>query len=232
MLKRILIIEDDFVLNKTLNYSLTSSGYDVTSTTSANNAINLLDSIVQYDLILLDINLPDGDGYNMCKYIKCNYPDIIIIFITGNDLESDQIKCYELGAIDYIIKPFSIEVLLRKIKALSSALSPKKVHKDIYDDGTLFLDFSERYASILGKEVHLSTTEFNMLNLLRNNPQLVLTRQQILEKLWDSKENFVDEHTLTTTISRIRNKIEKNTGTTYIKTIYGMGYMWTGGEKR
>lgn len=107
----------------------------------------------------------------------------------------------------------------------------RRPSKDIYDDGILFLDFAEQTAYLNGKVITLSPMEFKMLNLFRQNPKQVLTRQQILEKLWDAEEKYVDEHTLTTTISRIRGKIETE-GTSYIKTIYGMGYQWTGGERK
>ena len=111
-------------------------------------------------------------------------------------------------------------------------LEHHKPVKDIYDDGRLFLDFSEQAASLNGKTITLSAMEFKMLNLFRKNPRIVLTRRQLLEKLWDIDEKFVDEHTLTTTISRIRSKIESDGGAPYIKTVYGMGYQWTGGEAK
>ncbi len=106
-----------------------------------------------------------------------------------------------------------------------------KFTKDIFDDGKLFLDFSEQSAFFNGNPINLSTTEYKMLNLFRKNPKQVLTRQQLLEKLWDIDEKFIDEHTLTTAISRLRSKIELG-DVPYIKTIYGMGYMWTGGSAK
>jgi len=185
----------------------------------------------EYDLVLLDINLPDGNGYDLCKLIKPDHPDTVVIFLTANDQESDQIHGYEVGAVDYITKPFSIGALQRKISAMFAMLEHHKPEKDIYDDGKLFLDFSEQAASLNGKPLTLSPMEFKMLNLFRKNPKQVLTRGQLLEKLWDIDENYVDEHTLTTTVSRIRSKIEADGGR-YIKTIYGMGYQWMGGEAK
>lgn len=229
-MKQILIVEDDALLNKTLTYNLISDGYNVTSSLNAKTAANLL-SETEYDLVLLDINLPDGNGYDLCKLIKPEHPDTMVIFLTANDQESDQIRGYEVGAVDYITKPFSIGALQRKISAMFAMLEHQGVSKDIYDDGRLFLDFSEQTAKLNGVSLTLSTMEYKMLNLLRRNPKQVLTRRQLLEKLWDADENFVDEHTLTTTVSRIRSKIEAGGGT-YIKTVYGMGYQWTGGEKK
>ena len=229
-MKRILIVEDDALLNKTLTYNLISDGYNVTSALNAKTAANLL-SETEYDLVLLDINLPDGNGYNLCKLIKPGYPDTLVIFLTANDQESDQLRGYEVGAVDYITKPFSIGALQRKISAMFAMLEHHKPSKDIYDDGRLFLDFLEQTAKLNGVPLTLSPMEYKMLNLFRKNPKQVLTRRQLLEKLWDIDVNFVDEHTLTTTISRIRSKIEAD-GDTYVKTVYGMGYQWTGGERK
>ena len=229
-MKRILIVEDDTLLNKTLAYNLTSDGYDITSALNAKVTAAKLNSS-EYDLVLLDINLPDGNGYDLCKLIKPEHPDTMVIFLTANDQESDQIRGYEVGAVDYITKPFSIGALQRKIKAMFAMLEHHKPARDIYDDGILFLDFSEQAATLNGKPVALSPMEYKMLNQFCKNPKQVLTRQRLLEKLWDIDEKFVDEHTLTTSISRIRGKIEAD-GDTYIKTIYGIGYQWMGGENQ
>ena len=225
-MKQILIVEDDSFLNKMLAYNLTADGYNVTSALNARTATEVL-TTKDFDLVLLDINLPDGNGYDLCKLIKPEQPDTIVIFLTANDQESDQIRGYEVGAVDYITKPFVIGALQRKIKAMFSMLEQLKHHKptkDVYDDGRLFLDFSEQSAALNGKSINLSSMEYKMLNLFRKNPRQVLTRRQLLEKLWDADEKFVDEHTLTTSISRIRSKIESDGGTPYIKTVYGMGY--------
>ena len=230
-MKHILVVEDDSFLNKMVTHNLTADGYDVISVLNVKTATQALNSR-EFDLVLLDINLPDGNGFELCKLIKPQHSDTIVIFLTANDQESDQIRGYEVGAIDYITKPFLIGALQRKIKAMFAMLEHHKPAKDIYDDGRLFLDFSEQAATLNGKSLSLSPMEFKMLNLFRQNPKQVLTRQQLLEKLWDIDERFVDEHTLTTSISRIRSKIEADGGAPYIKTVYGMGYQWTGGEKK
>ena len=229
-MKHILIVEDDNLLNKTLTYNLELDGYTITSVLNARTAAESLKTNI-FDLVLLDINLPDGNGYDLCRLIKPEHPDTVVIFLTANDQESDQIRGYEAGAVDYITKPFSISALQRKIKAMFAMLEHHKPAKDIYEDGSLFLDFSEQFASLNGKPLALSAMEYKMLNLFLKNPKQVLTRQQLLERLWDIDEKYVDEHTLTTSISRIRSKIEAD-GDTYIKTVYGMGYQWTGGEKK
>ena len=229
-MKRILIVEDDALLNKTLAYNLTSDGWEITPALNAKTAAGLLAGR-SYDLVLLDINLPDGSGYDLCRLIKPEHPDTVVIFLTANDQERDQIRGYEAGAVDYITKPFSIEALQRKIRAMFAMLEHHRPAKDLYDDGRLFLDFSEQAAALNGKPLALSAMEYKMLYLFCKNPRQVLTRQRLLERLWDVDEKFVDEHTLTTSISRVRGKIEAE-GDTYIKTIYGIGYQWTGGERK
>ena len=120
-MKQILIVEDDSFLNKMLAYNLTADGYGVTSALNARTAANVLRQR-EFDLVLLDINLPDGNGFELCKLIKPQHPDTIVIFLTANDQESDQIRGYEVGAVDYITKPFVIGALQRKIKAMFAML--------------------------------------------------------------------------------------------------------------
>ena len=229
-MKKILLVEDDALFNKTLTYNLISEGYDTVSVRNAGMADEAL-ARAEYDLVLLDVNLPDGNGYDLCRIIKPEHPDTLVIFLTANDQESDQIRGYEVGAVDYITKPFSIGALLRKIRAMFAMLEHRRSAKELYDDGRLFLDFSEQTAALNGSSLTLSPLEYRMLYLFYKNPKQVLTRQRLLEKLWDAEENYVDEHTLTTLVSRIRGKIEAE-GDTYIKTIYGMGYQWMGGERK
>ena len=188
-MKQILIVEDDSFLNKMLAYNLTADGYGVTSALNARTAADVLRQR-EFDLVLLDINLPDGNGFELCRLIKPQHPDTIVIFLTANDQESDQIRGYEVGAVDYITKPFVIGALQRKIKAMFAMLEHHKPAKDIYDDGRLFLDFSEQTASLNGKPLTLSPMEYKMLNLFRKNPRQVLTRGQLLEKLWDIDEKL------------------------------------------
>ena len=228
----ILLVDDNPDLLTLVTDNLRTAGYKSVCTAADCAAARAAFAAHRPDLMILDINLPDGNGFELCKLIKPQHPDTIVIFLTANDQESDQIRGYEVGAVDYITKPFVIGALQRKIKAMFAMLEHHKPAKDIYDDGRLFLDFSEQTASLNGKPLTLSPMEYKMLNLFRKNPRQVLTRGQLLEKLWDIDERFVDEHTLTTSISRIRSKIEADGGAPYIKTVYGMGYQWTGGEAK
>jgi len=227
--KKILIVEDDTLLNKTLCYNLTIAGYAVDSAVTAVLAKRLFEK-QKYDLAVLDINLPDGNGSDLCRNIKERSENTAIIFLTANDMESDMIKGFELGADDYVTKPFPISVFQRKIAAIFNRIT-KQTDGDCYDDGNLFIDFSAMTATLAGNPILFTGAEYRTLKVFAKSPQIVLTRQVLLEKLWDIDENFVDEHALTSNISRIRNKIETN-GFQYIKTVYGMGYMWIGGVKK
>lgn len=229
-MKQLLIVEDDRLLNKALTYNLTLDGYGITSVFNVKTAAEALRT-QEFDLVLLDINLPDGNGYALCELIKPEHPDTMIIFLTANDQESDQIRGYQAGAVDYITKPFSIAALQHKISAMFAMVQRHQSYKDIYDDGRLCLDFSCQTATLGDRELALSAMEYRTLALFCQNAGRVLTRGQLLEKLWDAEENYVDEHTLTTSISRIRSKIEAD-GDRYIKTVYGMGYQWMGGERK
>lgn len=225
---KILVVEDDQLLNNTLCYNLATEGYTVDSAMTK-SAAEKSSKTQNYDLVVLDINLPDGNGFDLCREIKEYCPETAVIFLTANDMESDMLKGFELGADDYVTKPFPISVFRRKVAALLVRVK-KQPSINHYSDGNLYIDFSGMTASIAGHSVSFTPLEYRLLNVLTKNPKIVLTRQVLLEKLWDIDENFVDEHALTSAISRIRNKIEKKE-LQYIKTVYGMGYMWIGGIK-
>ena len=226
---RILVVEDDRLLNNTLCYNLNMMGYTVDAALSKQAAMNFIEK-QDYDLIVLDVNLQDGNCFDFCREAKERRPDAAVIFLTANDMESDMLKGYELGADDYVTKPFHMSVFQKKLAALLGRIA-KQSGGDCYDDGFLFIDFSEMAAAISGEPIVFTPLEYRLLRVLTKNPKVVLTRQVLLEKLWDADGNFVDEHALTAAVSRVRNKIEKD-GRQYIKTVYGMGYMWIGGIQK
>lgn len=227
-MKNILIVEDDTLLNKTLAYNLTLDGYEITSAYTYSTAMRYLKT-KEYDMVLLDINLPDGNGLDFCQEMKAREYETYILFLTAKDKESDILKGYEAGGIDYITKPFSIVVLCKKIAAIFDNINREKPKHDIYEDGNLFVDFSRQIATFKGENIDFTPKEYRTLRLFIKNSHIILTKRQLLEKLWDVDGNFVDEHTLTTIISRIRKKIETDE-CKYIKTAYGIGYQWIGGE--
>lgn len=223
-MKKILIVEDDPLLNKTLAYNLSADGYRVFSAFTIKEA---QEKIIKntFDLIVLDVNLPDGNGFDLCEKIK-KEQEVSVLFLTANDMEKEMIRGFELGADDYVTKPFPLNVLGKKIAALLNRITKQRENM-IYNDPYLKIDFLSFSAEFLGKSITFTPMEYRTLTIFVQNPKTLLTRQVLLEKLWDVDENFVDEHTLTTMISRIRSKIETKE-VKYIKTVYGMGYMWIG----
>ena len=226
---KLLVVEDDCLLNHTLCYNLSAAGYAVDAAMTKSEALRFCEK-QDYDLIILDVNLPDGDGFEFCREIKERRPDTAVIFLTARDMESDQLRGFELGADDYVTKPFPMSVFLKKAAALMARMT-KQGGSDCYDDGSLSVNFTEMTAVLSGKAIKLTPLEYRLLKVLVKNPQTVLTRQVLLEKLWDLDGNYVDEHALTSAMSRLRNKIEAD-GCQYIKTVYGMGYLWIGGINR
>jgi len=226
-MQNILIVEDDVMLNSGLCYNLQLDQY---KTVSAQNAAEALEQIKTdgFDLAVLDINLPDMDGFDLCKKIKAVH-DIPVIFLTARDLESDVVKGFELGADDYITKPFSINIFRKKVAAILRRCGNQK-GESIYSDGNLIIDFDKLTVAINGVSTILTSTESKLLKLFTANANTVLTRQMLLEKLWDNEGNFVDEHVLTVYINRLRGKIESD-DRKYINTVYGMGYMWVGDKE-
>ena len=223
---RILVVEDDRLLNNTLCYNLSAAGYEVDAALTKSAAERLCKKL-KYDLFVLDVNLPDGNGFDFCRDMKERHPETAVIFLTANDMESDMLKGYELGADDYVTKPFPMSVFQKKVSALLARIR-KQSGGDCYNDGNLLINFTEMTATQGGENISFTPMEYRLLKVLTKNPQIVLTRQVLLEKLWDIDGNFVDEHALTSAISRVRIKIETE-DRQYIKTVYGMGYMWIGG---
>lgn len=222
-MKKILILEDDSTLLKTISLNLEKTGHIVKKADSVITAKNILNEKI--DLALLDVNLRDGTGFDIAKEIKTIYPTTPIIFLTVRDLEEDILKGYSFGAIDYITKPFSIEILLQKINAIFTMISHDN-KEFIFNDGNLEIDFNNFVSILENKKLLLTSMEYKVLEVFVKNEGQVLTREKLLQLLWDDDNNFVDEHALTATISRIRKKIESKK--TYIKTLYGIGYVWQG----
>ncbi|SHH01982.1 DNA-binding response regulator, OmpR family, contains REC and winged-helix (wHTH) domain [Anaerosphaera aminiphila DSM 21120] len=232
-MKNILLVEDDELMNKMVSNIIRNSGYKVFQAYSLREANNFL-ATKHLDLIILDINLPDGSGYNFLKVIQSTKAELPIIILTANDLKEDIIRGYQSGAVEYITKPFSNEILLLKIKSIFNLLAAsKESHSgkldDIYDNGDLKVNFSRLCAEVDRNSLELSPFEFQILKIFIKNKNTLLTRNKLMDLLWGSSEDFVEEHTLTAAISRLRRKIDCGEKK-YIQTVYGMGYMFIEGE--
>lgn len=218
---RILIVEDDREMNQGIRYVLETEGYLVAVAYSLSDAREAYTKQA-VDLILLDVNMPDGEGFEFCKWVK-GQRSIPIIFLTARDLEADALRGYELGADDYITKPFSIHILLKKISVILKRAEGSERH--IFADDFLKIDFDMAKVTVCGKICAVTPTEFRILRLFVDHGGQLLTYAQLLEQLWDSGGQFVDKHTLAVNVNRLRGKIE-DAQHKYISNIYGMGYQW------
>ena len=228
--KKILVVEDDLALSAGLCFELDTSGYLTVAAYGCQKARYFLEN-EHFDLVILDVNLPDGNGSDLCREIKAARPELPVIFLTANDLEEDILNGFDLGADDYITKPFHTQILKRRAEvALRRGNSGAKAAMDGYDDGFLRLDFQALTAVRSGEKLSITPNEYKLLRVLTANAGNLVTRQLLLEKLWDCDENFIDDHTLTVTMNRLRAKLEEE-GHTYIRTVRGMGYIWTGAGK-
>lgn len=224
-MKQILVLEDDYMLSSGLCYNLELDGYQAMPVYTIKEAMEVSCNN-KFDLMILDVNLPDGSGFDFCNHIR-RTQDIPVIFLTARDLEEEMLKGFDLGADDYITKPFNIKILLRKIAVYLMRAEKQQTDSNVYRCDSLIVDYDKFTVLVDDEEITLTPTEYKLLKILTSNPKSILTRQVFLDKLWDYDENYVDEHTLTVNINRLRNKLETEERK-YIKTIYGMGYSWIG----
>ena len=228
-MKAILVVEDDLALSTGLCFELDAAGYASLPAYNCAKARYLF-SKERPDLVLLDINLPDGNGFDLCKEIKGQAPELPVIFLTANDLETDVLNGFDMGADDYVTKPFNMQILLRRVEVALRRTRPEAPLSNGWSDGYLTVDFSALTVERGRESFAITPNEYKLLKLLTENAGQILTRQVLLERLWDSAGNFIDDHTLTVTMNRLRAKVEDEAHP-YIKTVRGMGYIWTGGKR-
>lgn len=220
----ILIVEDDRLLNEGLKFMLEKENYSTIQAFSyQEGASRIQDQTI--GLVLLDINLPDGSGLALCQEIR-RTSSIPVIFLTANDTEQDMVTGFGLGADDYIAKPFSMVVLLQRVKAVLRRTGTDG-SSELFQYKDITINSAKMKVYKYGQEIKLTTNEYRLLAILTENRGQVLTRRLMLEKLWDIEGNFVDENTLSVNIRRLRAKIEDDTkDCQYIKTVFGIGYTW------
>lgn len=222
----IYLVEDDMGLARGMEFTLEKEGYQVELFASCQAVREALRQ-QSPQLVLLDWNLPDGDGLELCREIKAAWPHIPVLMVTARDLELDQVMCLEGGADDYIAKPFSLSILKARILALLRRSGSLSEAGKALRSGNICINEKDMKAYKSDAELECSLTEFRLLKFLMENKNQVLLKEQILGKVWDAQGMFVEENTLTVNIRRLRLKIEEDPANPrYIKTIYGMGYMW------
>lgn len=221
----IFLIEDDEALAEGISFMLEKEGYETERFSACSDSRRALEQ-TQPDLILLDWNLPDGDGLMLCREISEKWK-IPILMITARDMEIDQVMCLESGADDYIAKPFSLAVLKARIAALLRRQGGQSEKAGQLISGQIRVDNKEMRAWKEDEELDLSLTEYRILKYFLENKNQVLLKEQILSHVWDNGGKFVEEITLMVNIRRLRTKVEKDAShPEYIKTVHGMGYLW------
>ena len=219
--KKLLIIEDDIDLREGLRFSFEGDGYEVLDVgTGREGQMEIKKD--SYDLVLLDCNLPDGTGFDLCREVR-RFSMIPIIMLTARDTEMDEIKALELGVNDYLSKPFSLGVLKARMKRILN----EKAETANLCSGNIVIDKSTCKVYKDGEEITLSKLEYRLLMYLIENKNHVLSKEQILGRIWDSDGKYVDNNTVSVNISRLRMKIEEDASNPkLIKTVHGIGYIW------
>ncbi len=220
---KLFVLEDDAAIGMGLSYSLKNEGYDVTVAKNVKSAYEILNKET-FSLYILDLTLPDGSGYDVCREIKKS-GDFPVIFLTAYDDEVNVVMGLELGADDYISKPFRVKELLARIKSVLRRYS-KDSPDGIVSVGSIKVNTNEAKIYKNGAEIILTAMEYKLLLIFINNRGKVLSRQRLLEDIWDVAGDFVNDNTITVYIKRLRDKIEEDPAKPQIiKTVRGLGYI-------
>lgn len=218
-MKKILLVEDSDSIILGLKYSLEQENFNVRVTKTEEDTKKIIET-EDFDLILLDITLPDGNGFNICKFVK-ERKDIPIIFLTARDEETNVVMGLDLGADDYIIKPFRTRELISRINSVFRRYNKADINSNIIKYKDIKIDMNQAKVYKGEQEIIFTSLEYRIVLMLFSNVNKLITRDELLEKIWDIAGNFVNDNTLTVYIKRIREKLEDEN---IIKTVRGLGY--------
>lgn len=219
-MRKILIVEDDNALSMGLCRALKSEEIETIPAETLHSAKEQL-AKNEISLVLLDVNLPDGNGFDFLPFVKNTY-GIPVIMLTANDLETDIVAGLEAGADDYITKPFSLAVLRARVNTQLRKTVVKSENNKFMDGGYVF-DFENMDFTVGGISVELSKTEQKLLRILTANAGITLSREKLVDRIWTDGAEYVDENALSVSVKRLRDKLNAKE---YIRTVYGIGYMW------
>ena len=223
-MKHILLLEDDAALGQGIRFALENDGIQVELCTALSQAQSILPS-KGFDLLILDVNLPDGSGLDLLRDVRHCHSSVPVILLTANDLETDIVVGLESGADDYITKPFSLAVLRARVKAQLRRGTPVQAATTELE-GFSF-DFEWMAFRKNGQPIELSKTEQRLLRILVENRGRILSRDALLERVWPGGAEYVEENALSVTVKRLRDKLEDTPSRPcFLKTVYGIGYTW------
>ena len=224
-MKRIFFVEDDLSLINGLAFAMRKQGYELDIARTGTEAGQLW-ADGKYDLVILDVSLPDGSGFDLCKKIR-KTSRVPIMFLTAADEETDIIMGLDIGGDDYVTKPFKLAIFLSRVNALLRRSENFNQAETELNSNGIRICLLSREVRKNGMLVELTASEFKLLRLFMENPNIVLSPEQILSRLWDCDENFIDSNTLTVYIRRLRTKIKDNPAEPRnIVTVRRMGYRW------
>lgn len=224
-MSKILLLEDDLSLINGLSFALKKQGFELTVARTLKEADSLW-SDGKYDLLVLDVSLPDGTGFEFCKKVR-QISKVPIIFLTASDEETSIIMGLDIGGDDYITKPFKLGVLVSRVNALLRRAKDFSSADTWLESNGMKVLLLQGQAFKNGELLDLTAAEYKLLCLFMRNPNMVLTKAQILDKLWDCDGNYIDSSTLTVYMRRLRMKIEDNPSEPQmLLTVRGMGYKW------
>ena len=224
-MNRILLLEDDLSLISGLSFALKKQGFEIENARTIKEAGEYWRK-GRYNLLILDVSLPDGCGFEFCKMVR-KESEVPIIFLTASDEEMNIIMGLYIGGDDYITKPFKLGVLVSRVNALlRRTKSIRKNDAELVSNG-IKINLLQTVVYKNGEQIELTAGEYKLLCLFMQNPNIVLTKDQILQRLWDCDANYIDSSTLTVYIRRLRIKVENNPSEPeMILTVRGMGYKW------
>ena len=224
-MKRLFLLEDDLSLINGLAFAVKKQGYEIEIARTTLEADTLWED-GKYDLVILDVSLPDGSGFDFCKKIR-QTSKVPVMFLTAADEETDIIMGLDIGGDDYITKPFKLAVFLSRINALLRRSENFSAAVTELNSGGINIQLLKGEVYKGGSQVELTASEYKLLCLCMENPDQILSSEQILGRLWDCSESYIDNNSLTVYIRRLRTKIEDNPGEPKrIVTVRGMGYKW------
>ena len=227
-MSKILLLEDDISLVDGLQYSLKKNGFEAEIVRTVSEAINSIENIGKYDLLILDVTLPDGTGFDVCEAVRRQGQQVPIIFLTASDEEVNIIRGLDSGGDDYITKPFRLGELCSRIRALLRRAGVSNANNTtVIECGDITVDLLGSRALLNGKNLELTSAEYRLLCLLIRNVNRIVTREIILSELWDEAGNFVDNNTLSVYVRRLREKVEADPShPQHLITVRGFGYQW------
>ena len=230
-MKNILMVEDDSTIAFAVKYAVEQEGFNLDISENLENARKIVNS-KEYDLILLDVMLPDGNGYEFLKQLREHDEDTPVIFLTACDEEVNIVMGLDIGGDDYITKPFRVRELISRINAILRRKGKSQdSNKKILKFKNISIHTLEARVFKNNEEIFLTSAEYKLLLILIQNKNMVLSRAQILEKLWDVTYDFINDNTLSVYIKRLREKIEDDSSKPqYILTVRGLGYKWNGSD--